>query len=486
MSFNSVGFLIFLPVTVIVSRILPVKVRWVWLLAASYFFYMSWRPEMALLIFSVTLVSYLGGLIAGNRQGQKAAKLAAALACILCGGALVYFKYFGFIAENINRIAQGTVLTVPDVILPVGISFYTFQAMGYVIDVARGNISAEKHFGYYALFVSFFPQLVAGPIEKAEVLIPQLRAPAKLTYDSVCSGLGMILIGFFKKIAVADMIAGPVNAIFADPAAAGSGFTALGAVLFAIQILCDFSGYTDIAAGSAELLGVKLSKNFDRPYFAAGIGDFWRRWHISLSGWLRDYIYIPLGGSRKGGFRTAVNLLAVFLISGLWHGAAWHFVVWGLLHGLLVLIDRFTLKMRNSMWKKAGLEPEGGIVKNLRRIATFLAVCFLWIFFRAESMTGAFKIIAEIFSFKGGSAAGIFGGTWNVIIMLAGIGVIFLSETGRAGLSIPSGESLAVSKKPPMKLIAPAAVIVMIWTVVLAWLLLYANSAGSAFIYFVF
>ena len=486
MSFNSVGFLIFLPVTVLVCHILPRKVRWVWLLAASYFFYMSWRPEMALLILSETLVAYFFGLAAGKRQGKTGARLAAASACLLCGGALIYFKYFGFIVENINRIAQGGAISVPDVILPVGISFYTFQATGYVIDVARGKIAPERHIGYFALFVSFFPQLVAGPIEKAEVLIPQLKSPMKLTFESACSGLGRILIGFFKKIAVADMLAGPVNAIFADPAAAGSGLTAIGVILFAIQIFCDFSGYTDIATGAAELLGVRLSKNFDRPYSAVGIGDFWRRWHISLSGWLRDYVYIPLGGSRKGSVRTALNLMIVFFISGLWHGAAWHFVVWGLLHGLFAVIGRFTLPARDRLWKKAGLDPAGNIIKNIRRGATFAIVCFLWIFFRAASMADALKIIATIFSFKGGSAAGIFGSTASVIIVLVGIAVLYLIDSGRAGLSIPSEHSLQPSKKPPMNFAAPAAVIVMIWTVIWAWLLLYANSAGSAFIYFKF
>ena len=490
MSFNSVGFLIFLPVTVLVNYILPKKIRWVWLLAASYFFYMSWRPEMALLILSVTLVAYFAGLAAGhfNEKGNKTgAHLAVAAACVLCIGALMFFKYFAFIMENVDRIVSGGgTLNIPDIILPVGISFYTFQAMGYVIDVARGRLAAEKHVGYFALFVSFFPQLVAGPIEKAEVLLPQLRSPEKPSLDNVYSGLGRILIGFFKKIAVADMLAGPVNAIFADPSAAGSALTALGAVLFAVQIFCDFSGYTDIATGAAALLGVRLSKNFDRPYASLTLGDFWRRWHISLSGWFRDYVYIPLGGSKKGSVRTAVNLLIIFLLSGLWHGAAWHFVVWGLLHGLLVVIGRFTLEPRNRFWKKVNVDPESTLIKAIRRVVTFATVCFLWIFFRAGSMSDAVNVISTIFSFKGGSAAGIFTDAAGVFIAAAGIAVLWLIDSGRAGLSIPMGENALQKKNDRTRFVAPAAVIVMIWAVVWAWLLLSSTSAASAFIYFQF
>ncbi len=497
MSFNSVAFLIFLPVTVLVHYLLPHKVRWVWLLLASYVFYMSWRPEMALLIFSVTTVSYAGGLAAWYFRGKgknKAAGISAGAAGTVCVLALVFFKYFSFIAETVSRIASigGEAFSWYDIVLPVGISFYTFQAVGYVVDVARGKIEAETHFGYYALFVSFFPQLVAGPIEKAEVLIPQLKAKKTLEGANIRSGLFRMLTGFFKKIAVADMMAGPVNAIFADVDKAGSGLAALGAVMFAIQIFCDFSGYTDIAIGAAELLGIRLSKNFDKPYAAVSVNDFWRRWHISLSGWFRDYVYIPLGGNRKGEFRTCINLIIVFLLSGLWHGAAWHFVLWGLLHGVLIVADRLTKKPRDAFWKAVRVDPEGKAITTFRRIATFITVCFLWIFFRAESISEAWKVITTIFSFKAGSVEGVFGDLTTALILLAGTALLIVVDSGRVRLSLPfsGGQDrngkLLTEKETDLPGASPAVIVVMIWAVVWAWLLLSSTSAESAFIYFQF
>ena len=493
MSFNSIGFLIFLPVTVIVNYILPHKARWVWLLAASYFFYMSWEPKMAALIFAVTLVAYLGGLAAGyfrDKKGSpKGAGASAAIACVLCLAALIFFKYFGFLMENVNRLIAlggGEALSIPDILLPVGISFFTFQAIGYVIDVARGKIAAEKHFGYFTLFVSFFPQLVAGPIERADALMPQLKTEHKLKKENIFNGLGLIIVGFFKKIAVADMLAGPVNAIFDDPEKAGSGLAALGAAMFAVQIFCDFSGYTDIAKGSAELLGIRLSKNFDKPYAAVSINDFWRRWHISLSGWFREYIYFPLGGSRRGEFRTCINLMVVFLVSGLWHGAAWHFVVWGVLHGLFCVIDRVTLKPRNRFWEKLKVKPDGAAILTVRRILTFLVVCFLWIFFRASNIAEAWNVIKVIFSFKAGSAEGIFTSVAAAVVAAASTAVLLLIDSGRVELSLPMSESALKNNKGVRKLISPAAIVIMTWTVIWAWLFLSSTSAGSAFIYFQF
>ncbi|MBQ7446181.1 MAG: MBOAT family protein [Clostridia bacterium] len=491
MSFNSVGFLIFLPVTVIIHYLLPHKVRWVWLLLASYFFYMTWRPEMALLIFSVTLVSYLGGLAAEHfrkKNNRAGTVLSGVISCGLSIGALIFFKYFGFLMENVAGLAAlgGKTISVPDIVLPVGISFYTFQAIGYVIDVAKGKSGAEHHFGYYALFVSFFPQLVAGPIEKATDLIPRIKAEKKLNRQNVVSGLMKILLGFFKKIAVADMLAGPVNAIFADPEKAGSGLTALGAAMFAVQIFCDFSGYTDIAKGAAELLGIELSKNFDKPYSARSLNDFWRRWHISLSGWLRDYVYIPLGGNRKGEVRTCINLIIVFFVSGLWHGAAWHFIIWGLLHGVLIVFERLTRKLRDGLWTRIHVSPDGRFVLTLRRIVTFIVVCFLWIFFRAENMSEAFKVIGTVFSFKGGSAAGIFTDTASIFIAILSAVLLVLIDSGRIGYSLPVSEGLGQTNASRVKHVSPGVIILMIWTVALAWLLLSSSAATSAFIYFQF
>ena len=490
----------------LVHYVLPHRIRWIWLLAASYFFYMFKKPEAGLLILSVTVITYCGGLLTDallNRYGRKKLSSVTAgatvAALLLCLG---FFKYFSFLTANINaliRLSGGKEFDALDVVLPVGISFFTFQAISYVIEIKRGRLKAEKHFGYFALFISFFPQLVAGPIERPEVLIPQLKAKRYFDSAKLASGGARILIGFFKKIMVADVLAGPVKIIFDDPASCGSAVSALGAVLFGIQIFCDFSGYTDIATGAAELLGIRLSKNFDKPYGAVSISDFWRRWHISLSSWFRDYVYIPLGGSRKGKARLLFNTLVVFILSGLWHGAAWHFAAWGLFHGILCGIDSATLEGRGRLLEKMRIKPDGLLVKTVRRTVTFALVSFLWIFFRAESFGSAIEMTAVIF---GGSAGKGFAAlsldTATLLTAAVSVAILVIIDSGRIGksLCLSGGDNDAAparGKVPPGKTgrrvfgtVSPAAAVMLVWAVALCWLMLAANTAESAFIYFQF
>ncbi|MBO7657851.1 MAG: MBOAT family protein [Clostridia bacterium] len=490
MSFNSIEYLIFLPVTVLVCYLLPAKFRKYWLLAASYFFYMSWNPEMAVLIDGVTAVSYGGAFLTEwlreQKQKKKLSAFVAGVSVAVCVAVLAYFKYFGFLAETLQRIitlaGSGARIPVPEILLPVGISFFTFQALSYVIDVNRGKIKAERNFIIYALFVSFFPQLVAGPIERPDALIPQLKEAHKFTGENFKEGIVKILTGFFKKMAVADMIAGAVDVIYKSPEQAGGLGVIIGTALFAVQIYCDFSGYTDIATGSARLLGIKLSKNFDVPYSAVSVRDFWRRWHISLSGWFRDYVYIPLGGSRKGEARACLNYLIVFLLSGLWHGAAWHFAAWGLIHGLFIVFERLTEKFRDGLWRRLKVNPEYGLVTTLRRVATFVSVCFAWIFFRAGSIAEAFGCIKLIFTGWHAFTLENIGFTVpGLVSAVAGILVLAAIEKGRLD---PEAERGVKAKR--VSQVRNSAYVIVLWAVVAAWLLLMAGSGESAFIYFQF
>lgn len=331
MVFNSLEFLIFYPAVLLMYFLAPQKWRWVLLLAASYYFYLSWNVELVFLIVFTTAVSYVSALVIEKKRDGTVARLCLCATLVVSLGILFFYKYFDFLAGSVtavaNRFGAGWAPFSLGLMLPVGISFYTFQTLSYVIDVYRGDLPAERHFGYYALYVSFFPQLVAGPIERPENLLPQLRADHKFSRDDTAAGLRLMLTGFFKKIAVADLCAAYVVPVFSDPEHANGMSVILAAVLFAFQIYGDFAGYTDIAIGCARVMGIKLMKNFDRPYTAESIKEFWARWHISLSSWFRDYLYIPLGGNRCSKARHLCNLMTVFLVSGLWHGAAWTYVI---------------------------------------------------------------------------------------------------------------------------------------------------------------
>lgn len=333
MLFNSIAFMIFLPIVFILYWILPHRYRWIFLLVSSYYFYMSWDAKYIILILFTTGVSYFAALLIESQESKVRKKIILSSAVLFCLVGLFFFKYFNFFSESIMVLLKCFEIPVKPVllklVLPVGISFYSFQTLSYIIDVYRGKAKAERHFGVYATFISFFPQLVAGPIERTENLLPQIKQKHTFNYDMSIYGLKLMLWGYFKKLVIADAIAQYVDPVFAMPSAYGGIDFFIAASFFTIQIYCDFSGYSDIAIGTAKLFGINLMTNFKSPYFSTSIQEFWSRWHISLSTWFRDYIYIPLGGNRCSKLRHSFNLLITFLISGLWHGANWTFVLWG-------------------------------------------------------------------------------------------------------------------------------------------------------------
>ncbi len=312
-------------------------------------------------------------------------------------GMLFFFKYFNFFSENINFILShiGLSLVIPrySILLPVGISFYTFQTLSYTIDVYRGDLKAEKDFTTFALYVTFFPQLVAGPIERATNLIKQFHIYHKPSYMRVVSGIRLMTWGFFKKVVISDRLAVAVDTVYNSPSDFSGIYLIIATILFAFQIFCDFSGYSDIAIGSARIMGYNLMKNFDRPYHSKSVTEFWRRWHISLSTWFKDYIYVPLGGNRKGRARTYVNLFIIFFLSGLWHGAKWTFVIWGVLNGLAMVFERLIgmNKFMRALEQKNDLKSK--LTSFIFTLSTFIYICITWIFFRANSVRDAVQII---------------------------------------------------------------------------------------------
>ncbi len=366
---------------------------------------MSWNPKYAILIFASTVITYLSAILieqAGPKKKSK--KTYAVISLVLNLGLLLFFKYINFFVENFNAVfhlmgAKNNVTTF-NVLLPVGISFYTFQALSYTLDVYKGKINATRHFGKYALFVSFFPQLVAGPIEKSVHLLPQFSQSKPFDYERVKEGLILMAWGFFKKIVIADRLAILVNTVYNDPTSYKGFELIIATFFFSIQILCDFSGYTDIAIGAAKILGFDLSKNFNRPYFSKSIPEFWRRWHISLGAWFRDYLYFPLGGSRVSDRKKYRNILIVFLVSGLWHGASWNFIIWGFLHGFYQIIDLiFTPKIRAKLLGlKITINHLG--YRIFKVLTTYSLVTFAWIFFRANTINEAWYIVKSLFVFN--------------------------------------------------------------------------------------
>lgn len=400
MLFNSIKFVLFFPLAAAGSFVLPCKLRNLFLLAASYFFYMCWNPKYALLMLFSTLVTWAAGLLLPRAKTVRGKKwvVAACLAANL--GVLVVFKYAGFLLQNLNALlgafGLGAVGQGFSVLLPVGISFYTFQAIGYTIDVYRCRLAPEQSFCTYALFVSFFPQLVAGPIERSTNMLPQLKAPHPFDYAEAKAGLVQMLWGYIQKLVIADRLALLVDAVFAAPGQFGSLASALAAVFFAVQLYCDFSSYSDIAIGAARVMGFKLTRNFNAPYLSASIGEFWANWHITLSSWFRDYLYIPLGGNRKGLWRTCLNLMIVFLVSGLWHGAAWTFVVWGGLHGAYTVASRLSGPLRARLCAQLGINRQGRLHRAACVLLTFCFTSLAFVFFRAKSLADAAAVLSGL------------------------------------------------------------------------------------------
>lgn len=428
-------YLLFLIVVVLVYYICPKRLRHIWLLIASYFFYMQWNAVYIVLLFLSTLLTYgCARIIDRIRTLEKSVevyekcsrgkqKLCFVLCIIMHLCILGFFKYFEFGVNCINHLFAFLHISQISwnihILLPVGISFYILQALGYLIDVYRGNIEAEKDFMKYALFVSFFPQLVAGPIERSKNLLVQLRNPQKFSYDNIRKGFLLILYGLFIKMVIADRAAIIVDTVYKDSVAYPGFYIVVATFFFAIQIYCDFYGYSTIARGSALLLGIRLMDNFVAPYYSKSVKEFWRRWHVSLSGWFRDYLYIPLGGNREGKLRKQCNLLLVFGISGLWHGASLSFLFWGLLNGMYQVVSDIVVNIRCMIKKRTCLicdsffaeRDRSSIDENLaccfskrllQRTVTFMMITFAWIFFRADGMHNAYEILVNMLCLNNG------------------------------------------------------------------------------------
>ncbi len=520
MSFNSLQFLIFLPIVIVVYFLLPHKFRWLWLLAASYYAYMSWNVWLVFLILGTTAVSYVAGLLMPRAKSKGVRRLLLVITLVVCLGILVFFKYFNFLLANVinflNLFALELDPVMLDIILPVGISFYTFQTLSYVIDVYRDKIEPEKHFGYFALYVSYFPQLVAGPIERPENLLPQLREKHMPNEDDLSVGFRIMAVGFFRKCVVADFIGTFVNSVFSDVSSASGLAVLVAGALFCIQLYCDFAGYSEIAIGAARMMGIKLMKNFDRPFSATSIRDLMSRWHISLTTWFRDYLYIPLGGSRKGKARRVLNTLIVYFLCGLWHGANWTYVIWGLYVGVFVSIENLLRKPYRAFCEKHNIDNSKGWIIVLRRILVFLFFVPAALFFRARSVAEIGTIFACIFT-AGGFGTEYFAATLSALSMTAldilviGAILVCLALIWRMSEESPGTEFYEpiVSESEPLSLetkrLAPGslgltdkaesrrsyvarvtAVAYAVCAIALGWLILIAGDATSAFVYFQF
>lgn len=391
MLFNSIEFIWFLPGVVLFYYLLPGRFRWVLLLAASYFFYMFWKAEYAVLIAFSTVLDYFASLAMARKSTKKQRLPFLILSLVSNLGLLFFFKYANFFSDSFNQLFQ---LDIPmmDFLLPVGISFYTFQTLSYSLDVYNGKQEPERHLGYFALYVSFFPQLVAGPIERFSRLGPQLRERQPFLYDNFAHGFRLLLYGFFVKMVVADNLAAFVNAVYETPAEHSSANAALAMVLYSFQIYCDFYGYSMIAIGSARLLGIRLMDNFHTPYLATSVGDFWQRWHISLSTWFRDYLYIPLGGNRVKLPRWMLNVMVVFTVSGLWHGANWTFIAWGAFWGLAFVIERLIGKIV----RLPKIKP-GSLLHFVHAFKMFLLATGAWLAFRSSSLEQMKAMVHALF-----------------------------------------------------------------------------------------
>ncbi len=404
MSFISIEFMLFAAIVAPLYFWLRFRLRWILLLGASYFFYAYWNPGYVLLIVFSTVVDYLAAKALQRSPPHRIIQRRLLLSCSVAAnlGVLFLFKYADFLSQTVAGFAEA--LGAPwqfqslELLLPVGISFYTFQSMAYTFDVYRGRLQAENHFGIFATYVAFFPQLVAGPIERATNMLPQFRQKFSFDYARVVGGLRLVLWGAFKKVVVADRLANYVNAVYGDVESYSGMSLILATFFFAFQIYCDFSAYSDIAVGVAKALGFKLMENFRRPYLATSLRDFWRRWHISLSTWFRDYVYISLGGNRKGLARQFWSLLIVFALSGLWHGANWTFLLWGLYHGMLVALETL------GRARIGARLPHGGLGYACRLVYTFLLATVGWVLFRASSLSDVSYIFLHILDFSQGFA----------------------------------------------------------------------------------
>lgn len=491
MLFNSFSFLLFLPIAALGYFLLPRKLSRVWLLAMSLYFYACWNAAyLALIVFSILITFLCGRVMAsfdrkGGNDADKKRKLALAASFFINLSILFVFKYFNFFSYTLFDLFGKSAAAAPalDLLLPVGISFYTFQALGYTMDVYRRDVEAERNLIDYALFVSFFPQLVAGPIERTGNLLPQLKTRAPFSAENAKIGLLITAKGYFLKLVIADRAAVCVDAVYNNPDGATGLSYALATVLFAFQIYCDFFGYSTIALGCAKIMGIELMDNFERPYLSASISEFWRRWHISLSRWFRDYLYIPLGGNRVSKTRKYFNIMVVFLVSGLWHGANMTFVVWGSLHGLYQIIGDMLTPLRLKACSALHIDRDKGFFRGLRILITFGLTCLAWVFFRAKSLRQALIIIETMFSRSLFSLAGntLPGLDTRELIVLAVALLLLIASS----LIEERGVNLLGSLEKQCLPVRWAVYLILAYTVIIFGRY-GASYSASAFIYFQF
>jgi alginate O-acetyltransferase complex protein AlgI len=396
MLFNSLHFLVFFVVVTALYFTIPHKYRWFLLLASSCYFYMVFVPIYILILGFTIVVDYFAGIFLETTRGNK--KKWFLIASLIANiGVLAVFKYYNFLNDNLTRLLHtfNYQNSIPflSILLPIGLSFHTFQAMSYTIEVYRGNQKAERKFGIYALYVMFYPQLVAGPIERPQNLIHQFYEEHYFDYKRVTDGIKLMAWGLFKKVVIADRLAVVVDSVYNNPYDYTGASLISATILFSFQIFCDFSGYSDMAIGAAQVMGFKLMKNFDQPYHSGSIHEFWGRWHISLSSWFRDYLYKSIGGNRVTIPRWYLNLFIVFILSGLWHGANWTFIIWGALNGFYLVFALVTKDIRRKLSNAIGLDKHPILDNTLQILTTFGLITFSWIFFRAKSVSIAFYII---------------------------------------------------------------------------------------------
>ena len=504
MTFNSLQYLIFFPIVAVLHFVIPTKYRWIMLLAASYYFYMSWNPNLVFLIAFTTVVSYAAALLMERTESARTKKLLLTITLIACLGVLFFYKYFNFLSSSITALLRAFRLPVEDhlldLILPVGISFYTFQTLSYVIDVYRGSIPAERHFGYYALFVSFFPQLVAGPIERPQNLLPQLKAEHRFSADDLQAGLKIALAGFFKKVVIADQLATYVVAVYSEPAQASAPAIILATVMFTFQVYCDFSGYTDIAVGCARIMGIRLMQNFNLPYMSRTISEFWTRWHISLTSWFQDYVFFPLATSKKlsrfsrnlgkkvGNRRVGimlpqmVALFVTFFLSGLWHGAAWTFVLWGCMHGVYQIIGKLTERGRVELCRRLHIDRDSKLWHAWQIFIVFWLGVFALIFFRANSVQDLGVLLHNLFT------NWRFVGTLDMLqideigLLTVIVSIVSMSFVDR--LLVQGWPMRRLGEGGTLLRVETAGFLLM--AIVVSWLMLMAGDGAAAFIYFQF
>ncbi|RKS01873.1 D-alanyl-lipoteichoic acid acyltransferase DltB (MBOAT superfamily) [Flavobacterium sp. 102] len=474
MLFNSLDFLLFFPLVCILFFGFPTKYRWLLLLVASCYFYMYFIPIYILILAGTIVIDYFAGILIENNQGTKRRfyLIMSLFANILV---LAVFKYYNFFIENIEVLlaALGSKSNLPylSILLPVGLSFHTFQAMSYTIEVYRGNQKAEKHFGIYALYVMFFPQLVAGPIERPQNVLHQFHEKKYFLYENFAKGFKLIIWGFFMKVVVADRLALYVNAAYNNVDNHNGSTLLLATVFFSFQIYCDFAGYSSIAIGTAKIMGFDLMTNFNRPYFAKTISEFWKRWHISLSTWFRDYLYLPLGGNKVSRNRWYFNLFFVFLVSGIWHGANWTFFIWGALNGAYLVIAIVTQRYRNKFNDATGLSRNRTFFTAIQIITTFILSSFAWIFFRANNVQEAFTIVEKI----GTDLSTDLFVKWDVFFgVFIGLSVLILKEFRDEFLL----NKLSFLKKPNVS--------ILFYAFIVALILLMGVFDEGQFIYFQF